>query len=285
VRHPKLEILIALASIGPKAEAAIGPLLELAKAGKGRPQRGAIYALAKIGAEKAIPLMKDGVEQSEDPLLQRVCAWALVTLEPDNPEYVELALPRLKTGLLDELPLVRKESAIAIRKIGPEAKSAVPALIKALKTSEPEVQVEILDALAQIGPAAKPAIPEAVELLGSPDPIVRYTAIYLLGQLGEAAEDAAPALEKIYSGPDEFGKAVAAWGLVKIDPTPENKRRAIPLMIESLSHETPAVRLEAAELLGQIGSGNAKVKAALEKAAKDENESVRQAAEKALAKL
>jgi HEAT repeat protein len=94
--------------------------------------------------------------------LQRVCAWALVTLEPDNPEYVAQALPRLTAGLSDEMPLVRKECAIAIRAIGPEAKAAVGALVEALDSSEAEVQAEILDALAHIGPAAKSAIPRVL---------------------------------------------------------------------------------------------------------------------------
>ena len=281
----QLEILVALASIGPKAEAAIEPLIDLAKKGEGPPKRGAVYALAKIGAKKAVPIFQQGVKQTSDAMMQRTCAWALVTMEPDNQEYVEQALPRLMAGLSDERPLVRKECAVAIRLIGPEAKAAVPELLEALANSDPEVQAEVLDALAHIGPAAKAAIPAAVKKLGSDDPMVRYTASHLLGQLGGDAKDAAPALEKLVDGQDEFGRAVAVWALVKIDPSEKNVSRAIPLMIKALGHERPSVRAEAAETLGQIGKGNAGVKSALQKAASDEDETVQTAARKALAEL
>jgi HEAT repeat protein len=119
--------------------------------------------------------------------------------------------------------------------------------------------------------------------LKSPDPYVRYTAMYLLGTLGEAARDAAPAIEKILEERDEFGHAVAAWALVSIDSNPENIRRAIPLMIKALEHESPLVRAKAAEMLGKIGRDNPDVQAALQKATRDQEETVRQAAEKALA--
>ncbi len=278
----QLEVLIAIAAIGPQAaDAATKPLMELLKTGEGRQKRGAVYALAKIGCKEAVPLFQRGVMQTDDELLQRTCAWALVTLEPENSEYAAQALPRLMTGLSDEMPLVRKECAIAIQKLGPQAKAAVPALLKALETSDPQVQAEILDALAQIGPDAKAAIPAAIKLLGSPNPMVQYTALHLLGALGKAAQDAVPAIEKIYNGRDEFGKAVAAWALVSIDPKPENVTRAIPMMIKALGHENPSVRVHAAQMLGKIGKGNSDVKAALEKAKNDEDESVKKAVDSA----
>lgn len=278
----RLEVLLAIASIGPKAaDAATRPLMELLKTGDERGKRGAVYALTKIGVKAAIPQFQRGVMQTEDELLQRTCAWALVTLEPENPEYINQALPRLILGLSEEMPLIRKECAIAIQKLGPKAKAAVPDLVKALETSDPEVQAEILDALTQIGPDSKAAIPAAVKLLSDPNPQVQYTALHLLGALGKPAQDAVPAIEKVYNGPDEFGKAVAVWALVSIDPSKENIDRAIPWMIKALSHERPEVRIHAAQMLGKIGKGNSDVKAALEAAAKDEDESVRKAAESA----
>jgi HEAT repeat protein len=157
--------------------------------------------------------------------------------------------------------------------------------VKALETSDPEVQAEILDALTQIGPDAKAAIPAAVKRLKSPNSMVQYTALHLLGAMGKAAKDAVPAIEKAYQGQDEFGKAVAAWALVSIDPNSENINRAVPWMIKALGHERPEVRVHAAQMLGKIGKGNSEVMAALDAAAKDEEESVRKAAETALSAL
>ncbi len=173
--------------------------------------------------------------------MQRNCAWALVMMDPQNAEYVDQALPRLIAGLSNEMPLIRRECAVAIQKVGPKAKAAVPELLKALASSTPDVQVEILDALAQIGPAAKPAIPDAVKLLNNPNPTLKYTAIHLLGALGKDAQEAAPALQKLMKDQDEFGQAVAAWALVSINPTPEHIRQAVPLMIKGLGHGSPEV--------------------------------------------
>lgn len=284
-QEAQFEILVALGSIGPKAAAAVPDLMDLAKAGKESSRRGAIYALAKIGDDKAIPVFQANLRNAADPLLQRVSAWGLVMLDPTNQQYINQALPLLSSALEDEMPLVRKEAAIAIQKMGSKGASGVPALVKALETSGSSVQVEILDALAQVGPAAQPALPEAVKLLSSPDPTVRYTATYLLGQLGEAAKGATPALEKILEGQDEFGQAVAAWALVKIDPTPKHRQQAVPFMIKALEHEVPNVRAQAAEMLGVIGLSNPQAKAALQKAAQDDDETVRKAAQAALSKL
>jgi HEAT repeat protein len=58
-------------------------------------------------------------------------------------------------------------AAWTLRDIGPEAKSAVPALIQLLRDEDEEAQMAATSALRQMGPAAKAAIPALTELLRS----------------------------------------------------------------------------------------------------------------------
>ena len=50
-------------------------------------------------------------------------------------------------------------AALALGKIGPDAKAAVPLLTKLLKDEERQVQVAAIHALGGIGPDSKPAVP------------------------------------------------------------------------------------------------------------------------------
>jgi len=58
-------------------------------------------------------------------------------------------------ALKDQNEAVRTEAAHALEKIGPEAKTAVPALIEALKDEDKNVRQEAANALGKIGPKAR----------------------------------------------------------------------------------------------------------------------------------
>ncbi len=59
----------------------------------------------------------------------------------------------------------RIQAALLLAKLGPEAKTAVPALIRALKDRDPFVRDAAASALGRIGPAAKQAAPDFITLL------------------------------------------------------------------------------------------------------------------------
>jgi HEAT repeat protein len=89
-------------------------------------------------------------------------------------------------------------------------------------------------------------------------------------------------LRKTLFGHEKIGRALAAWALLQIDPRPEYVEIAIPLMIETLSHEDPEARLEAATTLGQFGEKSEEIEAALKNALDDEDPAVREAVQQAL---
>ena len=62
-------------------------------------------------------------------------------------------------------PQTRNAAAYAISGMGPEAKSAVPALIEALKDPVAAVRFPVIIALREIGPDAQAAVPALTEAL------------------------------------------------------------------------------------------------------------------------
>src|SRR5205823_4902352 len=96
-------------------------------------------------------------------------------------EWVKL----LKGGDFGE----RQKAALALGKMGPKAKAAVPALIDALKDKKDRVRRFSAKALGDVGPEAKAAVPALIEALR--DDQVRAMAGYALKRIDpEAAKKA-----------------------------------------------------------------------------------------------
>ena len=76
---------------------------------------------------------------------------------------------------------------------------------------------------------------------------------------------------------------VAAWALTRVDPQlSDTAAKAVPVLIAGLTDSRIESRQMAAETLGGLKSAAKPAIAALEKAANDENRSVRDAASEAL---
>ncbi|MEP7339924.1 MAG: HEAT repeat domain-containing protein [Acidobacteriota bacterium] len=131
---------------------------------------------------------------------QRIKLWkaALDTPEAADRGTVVMALgqsgsetvPILVEVLVkDPHPQVREFAAIAISRMGPDAKAAVPALIDALKDLAIGVRSWSAQALGMIGPEAKAALPALKELSSDDNQELRSIAERALQQIkaGESA--------------------------------------------------------------------------------------------------
>jgi HEAT repeat protein len=98
--------------------------------------------------------------------------------------------------------------------MGPEAKTAVPALTELLKDDDEWVRRAAAWALGKIGPEAKTATPALTELLR--DKWVRQTAASTLGNIGPEAKTAIPALTELLQDTDKDLGKTAAEALQKI---------------------------------------------------------------------
>ena len=86
-------------------------------------------------------------------------------------------------ALKDKDEGVRGGAAIALGKIGPAAKDAVPALITAIKDKHQNVRWRAAEALGKIGPVAKVAVPALNEALTDENEDVRVAAVQALDKI------------------------------------------------------------------------------------------------------
>ena len=194
------------------------------------------------------------------------------------------AVPRLIAALQYET--LRAHVAHILGQIGPPAAPAVPALVKVLADPDPNVRTAAEFALGKIGPGAKEAVPALVQLVKEPEKSSAHAAVYALGSIGPDAAAAEPALVELIDGLDNSLSLISAWALIQIrGATADTANKVMPELLAGLKSSLPQSRATAAEALGSLGKLAAGAAPQLERAAKDPNEQVREAATKALASI
>ena len=133
-------------------------------------------SLIKIGPDAVPALIQVTKDEDADEYVQIWAAFALIELGSD-------AVPSLSEALRDGDEGVRTWTAIALGRIGSEAKDAVPTLIATLKDENVRVRGYAAEALGQIGPAAKDAIPALIEALKDEGFDVRQAAAEALKKI------------------------------------------------------------------------------------------------------
>ncbi len=120
-----------------------------------------------------------------------------------DPADAKSAIAALTECLRDKDVGVREAAADALKKMGPEA---IPVLTKPIR-----------DVLSRIGPKAKSEIPALIECLRDKDVGKREAAALVLGEMGSDAKSAIPALTECLRDKDEGVRRVAAYVLVRIE--------------------------------------------------------------------
>lgn len=164
-----LERRQAAAGLGERGESAKSAAPALVAALKDKDEfvrRMAVRSLGQIGADPdvAIPALKGLLKDDDKGVIEAV-----------GETFAKLgkaAVPALADMLKNSDPLVKKTSALALGKIGPDAKDAVPALIAAFKADTPRPRMQAgslrmvyVETFGQIGPDAKAAIKPLEEAL------------------------------------------------------------------------------------------------------------------------
>jgi len=141
-------------------------------------------------------------------------------------------------------PYVCDRAAVALGKIGPEVKVAVPALIRALKRGEQvRWSLTAADALGEIGPVTDDVVPALIGALKDDYWAVRRHAVDALGKIGPVTDAVIPALIETLNDGDWNVYPFAADALGDIGAP------AVPSLIEVLSSGEPKVRRLAASAL------------------------------------
>jgi len=129
-------------------------------------------------------------------------------------------LPILMEALKDEDTLVRQSAAIALERIGPNARAAVPSLIEALKDQDANVRSRAARALGYVAPDAETVVPPLIEALKDKHFAVRGHATVALGLLGAEAKAAIPALIEALDDKEESVRRGAVKALQQIEGGP-----------------------------------------------------------------
>jgi len=245
--------------VGPNGgtEADVPGLLEALGRSEGAKRADAAEELGRIGppAKAAVPELVKSL-QDRDADVRLAAAGALTCIDPKNPAVLPALVAELKGGpeqrkaaaeflgdlgavgvdsltgaLKDPDAGVRWSAAESLGRIGPAAKSAVPALTAALE--DKEIRSIVADALAGIGPDAKPAIPGLVQIIrNEKEPSLRHTAGVALVRIDKtAAGPAAPILAEDLRNPDGRFRHDAVMLLVAIGPA---GKEATPILTEML---------------------------------------------------
>ena len=99
---------------------------------------------------------------------------------------------------------LRSAAAIALGRIGADAKLAVPSLTASLDDMDGDVRVCAIEALGRIGPEAQVAAAGLIERLHDKHAAVRSAAARTLGQIGPGAKAALSALDRLAHDPEDY---------------------------------------------------------------------------------
>ncbi len=258
--------------------------------------------LTKTAATSLVARLKD-----KDPFAREASARALSTLPP-NPQVggpiFEQALANADDAsrryLLDAVaglgaPVVPKlidvlkyeplrgEVASVLGRIGPAAAPATGALAKLVGDEDPNVSSEAAYALGAIGPDAKAAVPALVAALKQTDGPTAHAAAYALGRIGPSAAAAESALKEVLETRNDSLSLLCAWALVQMKGnSPQTVSMVLKQLKSGLNSSLPTSRKMAAETLGELGASAKGEIGALERATKDPDAEVRDAATKAI---
>lgn len=152
--HARREALMALGGIGPDAEAAVPAATQAIADADEKVAYAAYYTLGRIGpaAKAAVPALEKRMDDQKDPFAAFGAAWAISMIQPDAPGVAAKAVPLLVQGLQDAEAKFRYGAVMGLKRFGPAAKDAIPALQKAQKEDkDPLVRETAQEALKAIG--------------------------------------------------------------------------------------------------------------------------------------
>jgi hypothetical protein len=132
-----------------------------------------------------------------------------------RPPYEGKSVAELERMLSDSNPTVQAQGAFGLSRLGPEARSAVPALIDALKHDSIVRQHAAL-ALGKIGPDAREAVPALTDALSDKEWTVRRQAALALGEIGADTDASRTALTKLRQDPNTLVRKAAQEALAQI---------------------------------------------------------------------
>jgi HEAT repeat protein len=181
--------------------------------------------------------------------------------------HTEITTP-IHRGLINE---EKVQSAIELAThLGYLGETGATSVAKLLKDKDVVFRRKVVQVLGKMGSLAVPAL---TDTLKDPDWETRWWATRTLRALGPRAKAAVPALMELLKDQEHWvggGEVAAALKWIGLDVKTD-----VPVLIDTLKHPEPSVRVEAANILANLGPSGSAATAALKESFKDENGFVR----------
>lgn len=191
------------------------------------------------------------------------------------------AVPRL-VDILEKYKELRVHVVYTLGQMGPAAAPAADALAKLAGDEDVHLATEAALALAKIGPGAKCAVP-ALSAALQKEGTNAHAIVLALGDIGPDAAATEPLLLKGMASKNSSLAVIAAWAFTQTQPrSAKTAAKAIPVLVAGLTDPLRETRKVAAEALGDLGPLAREAVPALQKATIDDAKAVREAAAKAL---
>jgi HEAT repeat protein len=210
--------------------------------------RAALDALRRPGAWRleAVPILVGMLSHTQERLCREACD-TLAYFGPDAKEAVPALVRLLENpahqydalhalGRIAQRPdlcvpaltaLFRKQQNNAnnridalqtLRRFGPSARAALPALQGIFNDLNPQVRFAAAETFLALGGPANMAVPVLAELVNYRDKALRLRAVQVLADLGPMAQAALPALRKALDDYDATTRTAARRAIGKISP-------------------------------------------------------------------
>ncbi len=168
------------------------------------------------------------------------------------------AVPQLIAALKHENAKVRGYAALALGRVRPVAREAVPAMLEALTAKDSERVVKhggpaactVAALMFWMGrPAGKEHLPALIKLLEAENQFARGYATAELGEMGADAAEAVPGLVKVLSDADINNRWSAAWALGEIGAA---RPEVTAALVKALGDSQVRMRLQAGDALAKL---------------------------------
>jgi HEAT repeat protein len=137
----------------------------------------------------------------------------------------------------------RLMAATALGEMGPEAKSALPALASTIDDPSPKVRMSVVWSLVHVDPTGKEVLVYLYSAMKDDDVGVRVYAVKAVGKLRAGGAQAAPELERLLKDPAPRVRKATAEAFAAIGPAANNSR---PYLVDVSNHDPDASVREAA---------------------------------------
>jgi len=224
--------------------------------------------------QAAVPYLVAALEEQNSPLFK-----TYYKFRPSArlPNWFASALPPTQAR-----DTILWNATFIIGQIGPNARTAVPALLKLLQDNDAGLRKTTIAALGLIGPDARAAVPALARMFQESDDMTRLSIVSALIRIGDPDREAAGTLSKLaheLRGKRHVPAAMALW-LVYGEPQPA---------LDMLRTREDIVDWEnfciAADFLGTIGPEAKPAIPILVEAFNDKREMIRECAAKALQRI